>query len=48
MNQATASGLENLSFNTASTYSVVKEIGRGGMGIVFLSEKNTGGVKWGL
>lgn len=43
MNQTTA-GLENISFNSESRYSVAKKIGEGGMGIVFLAEKDTGGV----
>lgn len=37
-------GLEHFAFNSTSTYRVVKEIARGGMGIIFLAEKNTGGV----
>lgn len=40
----TTQGLENISFDSASNYSVAKKIGEGGMGIVFLAEKNTGGV----
>ncbi len=43
MNQA-SNGLENISFHSSSCYSVVREIGRGGMGIVFLAEKDTGQV----
>ena len=37
-------GLENLSFNSTSNYKVKNELARGGMGIIFLAEKNTGGV----
>lgn len=37
-------GLENISFDSVSNYKVVKEIARGGMGIIFLAEKNTGGI----
>ena len=44
MNLPDNSGLENISFNSTSTYKVMKEIARGGMGIIFLAEKNTGGV----
>ena len=41
---AETASLENLSFCSSSQYTVVKEIGQGGMGIIFLAEKNTGGV----
>ena len=44
MIQPQSKGLENLSFYSTSTYQVIKEIARGGMGIIFLAEKNTGGV----
>ena len=36
--------LSGLKFTSSSTYTVVGEIGRGGMGIVLLSEKNSEGV----
>jgi serine/threonine protein kinase len=41
---ADTAGLENLFFQSSSKYSVLEEIGRGGMGIVFRAQKNTGGV----
>ena len=44
MNSPNNTGLENISFNSTSTYKVIKEIARGGMGIIFLADKNTGGV----
>lgn len=44
MTRKDTAGLENLSFTSASKLSVIKEIGRGGMGIVSLAKKNTGGV----
>lgn len=37
-------GLTGLTFNSSSAYTVVQEIGRGGMGIVFLAEKDCEGV----
>lgn len=37
-------GLEGLSFSSSSSYTIVEEIGRGGMGIVFLAEKDAEGV----
>ncbi|RPH41407.1 MAG: hypothetical protein EHM91_10185, partial [Planctomycetota bacterium] len=36
--------LSGLKFLSSSTYTVVGEIGRGGMGIVLLAEKNSEGV----
>ncbi|HLF93634.1 MAG TPA: serine/threonine-protein kinase, partial [Planctomycetota bacterium] len=36
--------LSGLKFSSSSTYTVVGEIGRGGMGIVLLAEKNSEGV----
>ncbi len=44
MIQTEHAGLENLSFQSTSSYRVVKEIARGGMGIIFLAQKNTGNV----
>lgn len=44
MSEVAQIGLEHFAFNSKSTYRVVKEIARGGMGIIFLAEKNTGGV----
>ena len=37
-------GLENVSFSSSSTYTITQELGRGGMGIVYLAEKNCEGV----
>lgn len=36
--------LSGISFHSTSTYTLLDEIGRGGMGIVFLAEKHTEGV----
>ena len=36
--------LSGLKFGSSSTYTIVGEIGRGGMGIVLLAEKNSEGV----
>ncbi len=36
--------LKGLEFESTSTYTLAEEIGRGGMGIVFLAEKNAEGV----
>ena len=36
--------LEGLAFHSTSTYTLVEELGRGGMGIVFLAEKHAEGV----
>ncbi|HLY08054.1 MAG TPA: serine/threonine-protein kinase [Planctomycetota bacterium] len=36
--------LSGLKFTSSSTYTIVEEIGRGGMGIVLLAEKNSEGV----
>jgi serine/threonine protein kinase len=36
--------LSGLKFTSSSSYTIVSEIGRGGMGIVFLAEKNSEGV----
>ncbi len=44
MNQLATVGLENLAFNSTSTYRVFKELARGGMGIIFVAQKDTGGV----
>lgn len=44
MAEAENLGLENLSFDSNSSYKVVREIARGGMGIIFLAEKSMGGV----
>lgn len=38
------SELAGISFHSTSTYTLLDEIGRGGMGIVFLAEKHTEGV----
>lgn len=38
------SSLEGLAFHSTSTYELVNEIGRGGMGIVYLAEKHSEGV----
>ena len=45
MSQLKNTGMENLSFNSTSSYKVERELARGGMGIIFLANKNTGGVK---
>ncbi|MGE0433732.1 MAG: serine/threonine protein kinase [Planctomycetota bacterium] len=37
-------GLENVAFSSSSTYTITQELGRGGMGIVYLAEKNCEGV----
>lgn len=37
--------LSGISFHSTSTYTLLQEIGRGGMGIVFLAEKDNEGVK---
>ena len=37
-------GLETITFPSAATYTLVEEIGRGGMGIVYLAEKGCAGV----
>jgi len=39
------SNLTGISFHSTSTYTVLEEVGRGGMGIVFLAEKDNEGVK---
>jgi serine/threonine protein kinase len=36
--------LRGFSFPSSSTYTIVEELGRGGMGVVYLVEKNCGGV----
>lgn len=36
--------LRGFSFPSTSTYTIVEELGRGGMGVVYLVEKNCGGV----
>ncbi len=36
--------LEGMTFHSTSTYTLVEELGRGGMGIVFLAEKHAEGV----
>lgn len=36
--------LRGFSFASTASYSIVEELGRGGMGIVYLAEKNCGGV----
>ncbi|MBK8208135.1 MAG: serine/threonine protein kinase [Planctomycetes bacterium] len=36
--------LRGFSFSSSASYSIVEELGRGGMGIVYLVEKNCGGV----
>ena len=36
--------LSGLKFGSSSTYTILSEIGRGGMGIVFLAEKDCEGV----
>lgn len=38
------SGLESVSFPSSASYTFVEEIGRGGMGIVYLAEKSCAGV----
>ena len=38
------SDLQGLAFSSSSSYTIVEEIGRGGMGIVFLAEKDAEGV----
>lgn len=37
--------LDGISFHSTSNYTLLEEIGRGGMGIVFLAEKDNEGVK---
>ncbi len=37
-------GLQNLSFDSVARYTILEEIGRGGMGIVFLAERGSEGV----
>lgn len=37
-------GLEGTAFSSTSTYTIVQELGRGGMGIVYLAEKDCEGV----
>lgn len=44
MSEIDTSSLEGLQFPSSSTYHFVQEIGRGGMGIVFLAEKDCEGV----
>ena len=36
--------LRGFSFPSSSSYTIVEELGRGGMGVVYLVEKNCGGV----
>jgi len=36
--------LRGFNFSSTATYSIVEELGRGGMGVVYLAEKNCGGV----
>ncbi|MBI4835518.1 MAG: serine/threonine protein kinase [Planctomycetes bacterium] len=43
--QKEKSDLVGVSFHSTSTYTLVDEIGRGGMGIIFLAEKHTEGVE---
>jgi serine/threonine protein kinase len=38
------SELEGVAFSSSSSYTIIEEIGRGGMGIVFLAEKDAEGV----
>ena len=38
------SSLTGIAFQSAATYTFVKEIGRGGMGVVYLAEKHSEGV----
>jgi serine/threonine protein kinase len=44
MSEIDTSSLEGIQFPSSSTYHLVSEIGRGGMGIVFLAEKDCEGV----
>ncbi|NUN48083.1 MAG: serine/threonine protein kinase [Candidatus Brocadiae bacterium] len=44
MSEIDAGSLEGLQFHSSSTYHFVHEIGRGGMGIVYLAEKDCEGV----
>lgn len=44
MSEIDTSSLEGLQFPSSSSYHFVQEIGRGGMGIVFLAEKDCEGV----
>lgn len=44
-NNKNAASLDGISFHSTANYSIVQEIGRGGMGIVFLAEKDNEGVK---
>ncbi|MFH1022263.1 MAG: serine/threonine-protein kinase [Planctomycetota bacterium] len=37
-------GLENISFSSTATYTFLEELGRGGMGIVYLAQRTTEGV----
>lgn len=43
-NEPSSSDLEGVSFSSSSSYTILHEIGRGGMGIVFLAEKDAEGV----
>lgn len=36
--------LRGFNFSSSATYAIVEELGRGGMGVVYLAEKNCGGV----
>ena len=45
VNNKETTTLAGISFRSTSTYTLLEEIGRGGMGIVFLAEKDNEGVK---
>jgi serine/threonine protein kinase len=44
MSESEVSGLLGFSFPSCSTYTILEEIGHGGMGVVFLAQRESGGV----